>query len=376
LTRFNREVTSRRVWESRSYDLDDIRAIKRAVPGARMHDVILTLCSGALARYLLSKQELPEKSLIGLVPVALAGSGQGRKISFFRSSLHTEIADPLERLTAISRESADSEYMDSAINARELMDINQYSPSETLALASRTLSAKLTKNGDAPPLAHCCITNVPGTQKPLFLKGAKMVYASGLAPLSDGLGLVITANSYNGRLHISPTSCREIIPRVTEFAQCLDDSFAALQAAASHPEKKMKGDWYEVTGTARNIEMEDDDLGEEEGKHHEPQMHHTLLEGRAVLELAAFPWAWPFLRSVPRGDGHPVMVLPGFSADDSTTKVLRYFLKKQGYAVQTWGFRRNTGLAGNIEERVAERVKKLAQRSGRKVSLIGHSLGG
>ncbi|MCK5679193.1 alpha/beta fold hydrolase, partial [bacterium] len=76
------------------------------------------------------------------------------------------------------------------------------------------------------------------------------------------------------------------------------------------------------------------------------------------------------------GDGHPVMVLPGFSADDSTTKVLRYFLKKQGYAVQTWGFRRNTGLAGNIEERVAERVKKLAQRSGRKVSLIGHSLGG
>ncbi|MCK5679629.1 wax ester/triacylglycerol synthase family O-acyltransferase, partial [bacterium] len=218
LTRFNREVTSRRVWESRSYDLDDIRAIKRAVPGAKVHDVVLAISSGALARYLLSKQELPEKSLIGLVPVALAKSGQGRKISFFRRLLHTEIADPIERLTAISRESADSEYMDSAINARELMDVNQYSPSETLALASRTLSVKLAKNGDSPPLAHCCITNVPGTQKPLFLKGAKMVYASGLAPLSDGLGLVITANSYNGRLHISPTSCREILPRVTEFA--------------------------------------------------------------------------------------------------------------------------------------------------------------
>ncbi len=376
LTRFNREVTSRRVWESRSYDLDGIRAIKEAVPGATVHDVVLAICSGALARYLLSKQELPEKSLIGLVPVALAKSGSGRKISFFRRSLHTEIADPLERLTAISQESASSDYMGSAISARELMDINQYSPSETLALASRTLSAKLAKNVDFQPLAHCCITNVPGTQKPLFLKGAKMVYASGLAPLSDGLGLVITANSYNGRLHISPTSCREILPHIDEFVQYLDDSYAAFQVAASRPEKKIKRDWYEVTGIVRDVEREGEELANNRGEHLEPQLLHTLLEGRVLAELAAFPLTLPLLRGLPRGDGHPVMVLPGFSADDTTTKVLRYFLKKQGYSVQTWGFRRNTGLAGNIEERVAERVKKLAQRSGRKVSLVGHSLGG
>jgi len=313
---------------------------------------------------------------LGLVPVALAKSGSGRKISFFRRSLHTEIADPLERLTAISQESASSDYMGSAISARELMDINQYSPSETLALASRTLSAKLAKNVDFQPLAHCCITNVPGTQKPLFLKGAKMVYASGLAPLSDGLGLVITANSYNGRLHISPTSCREILPHIDEFVQYLDDSYAAFQVAASRPEKKIKRDWYEVTGIVRDVEREGEELANNRGEHLEPQLLHTLLEGRVLAELAAFPLTLPLLRGLPRGDGHPVMVLPGFSADDTTTKVLRYFLKKQGYSVQTWGFRRNTGLAGNIEERVAERVKKLAQRSGRKVSLVGHSLGG
>lgn len=376
LNRFNREVTSRRVWESRSYDLSDIHLIKKAVPGATIHDVVLAICSGALARYLLSKQELPEKSLIGLVPVAQAKSGQGRKISFFRQLLRTDIADPLERLLAISQESANCGYMDSAIKARELMDINQYSPSETLALASRTLTAQLAKNVDSPPLAHCCITNVPGAQEPLFLKGAKMVYTSGLAPLSEGLGLVITANSYNGRLHISPTSCREILPEPAAFARCLDDSFADLKKAASQPGEKTKHDWYEVTGVARNIEMAGDGVDDEVAQHHEPQLLHTLLEGRAVLELAAFPMALPLLRSLPRGDGHPVMVLPGLTADDTTTKVLRYFLKKQGYSLHTWGFRRNTGLAGNIEERVAERVKKLSRRSGRKISLIGHSLGG
>ncbi|MCK5915203.1 MAG: wax ester/triacylglycerol synthase family O-acyltransferase, partial [Deltaproteobacteria bacterium] len=251
LTRFNREVTSRRVWESRSYNLDDIRTIRRAVPGATIHDVILTICSGALARYLSTKQELPENSLTGLTPVAMAKSGSDRKISFFHRLLHTEIADPLERLIVISRESADCDYMDSAVSARDLMDINQYSPSETLALASRTLSAKLAKNPGSLPLAHCCITNVPGTQEPLFLNGAKMVYASGLAPLSEGLGLVITANSYNGRLHLSPTSCREIIPDATEFIQCLDDSFEALKSAVNQPAKKVKRDWHQVTGIAR-----------------------------------------------------------------------------------------------------------------------------
>ena len=376
LTRFNREVTSRRVWDSCSYDIDDIRAIKKTVPGSSIHDVIMALCSGALARYLMLKQELPEKSLTGLIPVALNKSGSSRKISFFQRLLHTEIADPIERLKVISRESADSDYKDSAIKATELTDINKYRLSETLALASRTLSTKLGKNVDFSLLAHCCITNVPGTQKPIFLNGAKMVYASGLAPLSEGLGLSITANSYNGRLHISPTSCREILPDITEFTQCLDDSFAAFMAAVKQPEKKRKNDWTAVTGFARNVELAGEGVGYEDGERHEPQLLHTLLEGRVVCELAAFPLSFPFLRNMPRGDGHPVMVLPGLAADNGTTKILRFFLKKQGYIVHTWGFRRNTGLAGNLEERVAERIKKLYLRSGRKVTLIGHSMGG
>ena len=379
LTRFNREVTSRRVWECNSYDLDAIRAIKQAVPGATVQDVVLTICGGGLARYLLTHQELPEKSLIGLVPVIQNLEGEDRsdsvKVSFFRQQLHTEIADPLERLAAISKQVAKEETMDSAVAAKTLMDVDKFASSESLALASRGLTAMMAEAAGAPPRAHCCIATVPGTQDPLFLKGAMLVYTSGLAPLSEGLGLVIIANSYNGKLYVSVTSCREILPDPVEFGRCIEEGFTALKAAAAWPGVKRKRDWIEVTGRARKQEQKN--IPESNlGSHKNPNLLHTLIEGRAALELAAVPLTFPLLRGLPRGDGHPVMVLPGITGDDNSTKVLRYYLRKQGYAVQSWGFRRNTGLAGNIEERVAERVEKLAKRSGRKVTLIGHSLGG
>ncbi len=383
LTRFNREVSSRRVWQSCGFDLSDVLAIKRAVPGVMVHDVVLAICGGALSRYLLTKQEMPETSMVGMVPVVKQkqrkAQGNNLEVFFFNQSMHTEIADPLERLAAIGKDSADNGNLDGAIDAKALMDNDQYASSETMAQASRQLTTQMAKTFGEPPRAHCCITNVPGTQEPLFLKGAKMAYTSGLAPLSEGLGLVMIANSYNGKLYISSTSCREILPDPEVFDSCIKESFEDLKTAASEPQTEKKHSWIEVTDRARKVDQEDEDGSDDPElniQHTEPNLLYTLLEGRAALELAAVPLALPLLQSLPRGDGHPVMVMPGFSADDSTTKVLRYLLRKQGYAVQSWGFSRNTGLAGNIEERVAERVEKLSKRSNRKVSLIGHSLGG
>jgi pimeloyl-ACP methyl ester carboxylesterase len=188
--------------------------------------------------------------------------------------------------------------------------------------------------------------------------------------------LAIIANSYNGKLYISPTSCREILPEPVEFGQCIEESFQELKASVGRPKGQKQSSWSEVTDRAIERVRGAATSENEEVQHKEPNLLHTLIEGRAAAEFAAVPFALPFLRGLPRGDGHPVMVLPGFSTDDSMTKVLRYYLRKQGYAVQSWGFNRNTGLAGNIEERVAERVEKLAKRSGQKVSLVGHSLGG
>ncbi len=101
-----------------------------------------------------------------------------------------------------------------------------------------------------------------------------------------------------------------------------------------------------------------------------------LLELRASWELAAGVVALPWLRLAPRGDGHPVLVLPGLVASDRSTRPLRNFLAGRGYEVHGWGLGRNYGPRPNVEDAMLATVDRLQAKSGRKVSLIGHSLGG
>jgi hypothetical protein len=117
-------------------------------------------------------------------------------------------------------------------------------------------------------------------------------------------------------------------------------------------------------------------LAEADGPIPPPALVWRLLEGRALAELAAFCWTYPLLTLAPRGDGHPVLVLPGFLASGSSTWPLRRFLKGLGYAAHRWKLGRNLGPVGGKEHEVAARLHELRKRYGCKVSLIGWSLGG
>jgi pimeloyl-ACP methyl ester carboxylesterase len=107
-----------------------------------------------------------------------------------------------------------------------------------------------------------------------------------------------------------------------------------------------------------------------------PSRIMLLLETRALHELAAFAVTLPSLGMAPRGDGHSVLVLPGLMASDVSTQPLRAFLQGRGYDVHGWGLGRNFGLRPNLERQMLDRVRELRRQSGRKVSLIGWSLGG
>ncbi len=103
----------------------------------------------------------------------------------------------------------------------------------------------------------------------------------------------------------------------------------------------------------------------------------ALSEGwRAFLEASTLIPSMPFLRSMPRGDGHPVYLLPGFMADSQSTAMLRRWLNNLGYAAMPWGFGRNLGPRGILMERLILTVGDIAREHGRSVSLIGQSLGG
>lgn len=108
-----------------------------------------------------------------------------------------------------------------------------------------------------------------------------------------------------------------------------------------------------------------------------PSRFLLALELRTLPELGGFFASLPFLAAAaPRGDGHPVLVLPGLVTSDRSTIALRNFLKSRGYAAYGWELGRNYGPLPGIERGMVERVEQLYEKHGRKVSLVGWSLGG
>lgn len=108
-----------------------------------------------------------------------------------------------------------------------------------------------------------------------------------------------------------------------------------------------------------------------------PPMLYQFLEARATAEFAALMLMLPLLRmNAPRGNDRPVIVLPGFMADDNSTWVLRRFLEDIGYAVTGWQMGRNTGPGQPLIEQLIHRVATLHRGYDQKVNLVGWSRGG
>jgi len=108
-----------------------------------------------------------------------------------------------------------------------------------------------------------------------------------------------------------------------------------------------------------------------------PHFGLALTEAhRAAAEFASLMFTRRWLRRMPKGDGHGVVVMPGFLGDDGYNAPLRRYLNKLGYASIGWEQGRNLGPRGDLLERAVEHIVDHANNTGGKVTLIGHSLGG
>jgi WS/DGAT/MGAT family acyltransferase len=236
-TRFNSVVSAHRVFDTRRFTLDEFKAIRKLASGATVNDAVLAVCGGALRRYLSDKDELPEASLTAVAPFFIRGAdaatGDKPDMSWLHVHLGTHLADPVERLAFVRDQTASSDTVARAVGARELTDIGQHASAATLALTSKMLGRASLGIGRRAPLANCSITNVPGPSVPLYLCGARMTYFSAIMPIADGMGLVFAVTSYDGRIVISPTSCRDLMPDPEVFAQCVRDSFQEYLAASA-----------------------------------------------------------------------------------------------------------------------------------------------
>jgi len=120
-----------------------------------------------------------------------------------------------------------------------------------------------------------------------------------------------------------------------------------------------------------------------------PRLWHSVMEfGRVATEISASAMLGPLFKTLPKGDGHTIMTIPGFMGADGSTSQLRKFLNKRGYNAIPWGLGRNASevrsqniddfLAhrAEMENTIAAKVEQEYMASGRKITLIGWSLGG
>lgn len=247
-TRFNQVISPNRVIEGRSVPLAEIKAIRQAVPGAKVNDVFLAIIGGAMRRYLAAKDELPDKTLTAMAPISVRGKDEkgdmGNQVAAMIAPLGTHLADPVARLAYVFSQTTNSKAMSDALGARNMTEMSKVSPALFLALAAQAYTRLGLANRVALPFTTV-VTNVPGPPVPIYSAGARLESMMGLLCLTDGLGLGHVVQSYVDEATIAFTACRNIVPDPEFYAECIEASFqdlriAAVLAPAQRPAAKAK----------------------------------------------------------------------------------------------------------------------------------------
>jgi WS/DGAT/MGAT family acyltransferase len=214
------------------FDLAEMKRIRTAVSGATVNDVALTVVSGALRLYLETKDALPAQSLVAACPINVgseqdADEGRGNLLSVMTPLLHTDVADPLERLAAIQKSTRASKARLDTVGPRTMTEIPMNLPAP-LARGLFPLLAEVSLRTETLPY-NTMITNVSGIQKPMYLAGAKMIRVMGMGPAIDQAALFHVVFSYDGMVSIAFTACREMLPDPDLYAQCLEAAYQELK---------------------------------------------------------------------------------------------------------------------------------------------------
>ncbi len=241
-TVFNDRISRHRRFAFGSLSLDRVKAIKTHFD-VTVNDVVMAISSAALRRYLSDRGELPKTSLVAMVPVSVRTAEQqgtmGNHVAAMSASLHTDIADPGERLRAVHETMHIAKEQHAALPATIQQDFAQFAPPAVAGLAARVAArAAVAHIVDVP--FNVVISNVPGPQFPLYCVGAQLVAHYPVSAINDGVGLNMTVQSYNGRLDFGLIGCREMVPDLWDLIDHLGDALDELDAATKAATKTKK----------------------------------------------------------------------------------------------------------------------------------------
>lgn len=227
-TVFNGALASRRNFATCTLSLTDLKTAKNA-HGVTLNDVVLGVVSGALRRWLTSRGELPAKSLTAGVPVGVDPPGQpprlsGNRVSNMFTTLATDVADPHERLRTISRVTDAAKLQQRTLGPNILIDWTQFTPPAPFAVVMKLYSSLGAASWHPAPF-NVVVSNVAGPREELMLGDSRLVDLFSVGPILEGIGLNVTAWSYQDRMNFTLLSCPDLIP---DLAPLIDEFAPAL----------------------------------------------------------------------------------------------------------------------------------------------------
>ena len=219
----NQRISASRRIAAQSYDLQRFYTIADAF-GVNQNDVVLAVCAGAIRRYLLTMEALPNKPLIAFVPMSLRKdeSASGNQISFLMANLGTHLEDPIKRMQLIH------DSMNSGKRRFRRMNKAQVINYSAIAYAWEGLNV-LTGIFPKKQAFNLIISNVPGSKEPLYWNGAPLKALYPASILVDGQAMNITLATYLDKIEFCITACSKLLPRVQDILLLMEEELSLLE---------------------------------------------------------------------------------------------------------------------------------------------------
>jgi diacylglycerol O-acyltransferase len=228
-TPLNREIGPHRRCDWLAMPIAEIKEVRKALGGS-LNDVVLTVVTGAVRRFLERRSVDPRRiEFRVMAPVSVRAPDEegslGNRVSAWLIDLPLAEPDPRKQLRRIGRRTAELKEAKQAVGAEILTQITEWTPSTLLSLGAR--------NGARWLPFNLVVTNVPGPQVPMYMLGARMLEVYPNVPLADHLGLGIALLSYDGTVYWGFNGDYDLLPDLDQFVRDTEAAFAELRSLAA-----------------------------------------------------------------------------------------------------------------------------------------------
>ncbi|MBS2028546.1 MAG: wax ester/triacylglycerol synthase family O-acyltransferase [Deltaproteobacteria bacterium] len=226
----NARIGRNRRFATQKYQLDRLKQLAKTA-GGTLNDVVIALCAGGLRRFLQDLGQLPEKPLVAFLPVNIRPKddpGGGNAVGAILASMATDLEDPRARLEAII---ASTQRAKEQLQGMSQSAMLAYSALLMAPFGLQSLQALAGVPPWLPVTFNVCISNVPGPDKPLYFRGARLEASYPVSIPTHGMALNITCQSYAGTLGLGFIGCRDTLPHLQKLAVYTGEALQELEKA-------------------------------------------------------------------------------------------------------------------------------------------------